>query len=60
MQRMNPTHLPMLKWSDPVQVPLNDDKLPKEIKQLVEQGYVDSVTYYGIEYGMKASYPVVY
>ena len=60
MQRMNLTPLPMPKRSVPVQVPLNDDNLPKEIKQLVEQGCVDSVTYYGMEYGMKASYTVVY
>ena len=59
LQRMNLTPLPMPKWSVPVQVPLNDDNLPKEIKQLVEQGNVDSVTYYGMEYGMKASYTVV-
>ena len=45
----------MPKRSVPVQVPLNDDNLPKEIKQLVEQGCVDSITYYGMEYGMKAS-----
>ena len=40
--------------------PLNDENLPKKIKQLVEQGCVDSVTYYGMEYGMKASYTVAY
>ena len=50
----------MPKRSVPVQRPLNDDNLPKEIKQLVEKGCVDSVTYYGMEYGMKASYTVVY
>ena len=50
----------MPKRSVPVQVPLKDENLPKEIKQLVEQGCVDSVTYYGREYGMKASYTVAY
>ena len=60
MQNMNLTPLPMPKRSVPVQVPLNDDKLLKKIKQLVEKGCVDSVTYYGMEYGMKASYTVVY
>ena len=49
----------MPKRSAPVQVPLNDDNQPKEIKQLVEQGCVDSVTYYGMEYRMKASCAVV-
>ena len=52
--------LPIPKLSVPVQVPLNDENLPKEIKQLVEQGFVDSVTYYGMEYGMKASYTLAY
>ena len=60
MQRMNLTPLPMPKRSVPVQVPLNDENLPAEIKQLVEQGCVDSVTYYRMEYGMKASYTVAY
>ena len=50
----------MPKRSVPRQVPLNDENLPAEIKQLVEQGCVDSVTYYGTEYGMKASYTVAY
>ena len=35
----NPFTMP--KRSVPVQVPLNDDILPKEIKQRVEQGCVD-------------------
>ena len=60
MQRMIITTLPMPKRSVPVQVPLNDENIPKDIKQLVEQGCVDSVTYYGMEYEMKASYTVAY
>ena len=60
MQRMNLTSLPMPKRSVLVQVPLNDENLPKEIEQLLEQGCVDSVTYYGMEYGMKTSYTVAY
>ena len=40
--------LPMPERSVPVQVPLSDENLPKEIKQLLEQGCVDSVTYYGM------------
>ena len=50
----------MPKRSVTVEVPLNDENLPAEIKQFVEQGCVDSVTYYGMEYGMKASYTVAY
>ena len=45
----------MPKRSFLVQVPLNDDNLPDEIKRLVEQRCVDSITFYGMEYGMKAS-----
>ena len=60
MRRMNLTSLLMPKRSVPVQVPLNDENLPKEIKQLVEQKCVDSVTCYGMEYGMKASFTVAY
>ena len=60
MQRMNLTPLPMPKRSVPVQVPLNDENLPKEVKQLAEQACMDSVTHYGMEYGMKASYTVAY
>ena len=41
--------------SVPVQVSLNDKILPEEFRQFVEQGLVDSVTYYGMEYGMKGS-----
>ena len=46
--------------SVPVQVPLNDENLPEDIWHLIEQGCVDSVTYYGMEYGLKASYTVAY
>ena len=60
LQRTNLTHLPIVKRSVPAQVPLTDETLLGEIKQLVEQGFVDSVTYYGIEYGMVASYAVAY
>ena len=58
IKRMNLT--PMPKRSVPVQVPLNNENLPKEVKQLAEQACVDSVTHYGKEYGMKASYTVAY
>ena len=60
MQRMNLTPLPMPKWSVLVQEPLNDKNLPDLIRQLVEQGFVISVTYYRMEYAMKASYTVAY
>ena len=52
MQKINLNPLPMPKQSVPVQVPLNDENLTAENRQLVEKGRVDSVTYYGIEQGM--------
>ena len=50
----------MPKRSVPVQVTLNGEKVPEQIKQLVEQRSVDSVTYYRKEYDMKANYTIVY
>ena len=41
MQRMNLTPLPMPKRSVPVQVPLNDESLPDDFKQVVREGKVD-------------------
>ena len=60
MERLNLTLLLMPKRSVPVQVPLNEENLPEEIRPPVEQGCVDSVTYYGMEYGVKASCTVAY
>ena len=57
-KNLTPLHMP--KLSVPVQVPLNDGNLPKVIKHPVEQGCVDSVTHYGMEYGMTASYTIAY
>ena len=39
---------------------LNDENPPEKNMQIVEQGRVDSVTYYGMEFGMKASQTVAY
>ena len=55
MQRMKLTPLPMHKRSVPVQVLLNDEKLPKKPKRFVELRFVESVTYSIMEIGMKAS-----
>ena len=60
LQRRNLTPLPMLKRSVSAQVPLNDESLLENIKQLVEQAFVDSVTYYRMEFGIEASYAVAY
>ena len=60
MQRMNLTPLPMPKRSVPVQVPLNDESLPDDIKQVVREGKVDSIVYHEKDCGVKASYTVTY
>ena len=57
MQRTNLTPLPMLKWSVPVQEPLNNENLQN--KAALEQGCLKSVTYYKKEYGINSSYTVV-
>ena len=60
MQRMNLTPLPMPKRSVPVQVPLSDESLPDDIKQVVREGRVDSIVYREKDCGVKASYTVTY
>ena len=60
MQRMNLTPLPMPKRSVPVQVPLNNESLPDDIKQVVREGKVDSIVYHEKDCGVKASYTVIY
>ena len=47
----------MLKWSVPVQEPLNNENLQN--KAALEQGFLNSVTYYEKEYGINSSYTVV-
>ena len=44
MQRMNQSPVPMHKQSTLVHFPLNKKTLPEEIKQLIDQELVDSVT----------------
>ena len=52
--------LPTAKWPAPIQVPLDDDNLPDQIKMLVSEGSVGSIVYYGSGYGMQANYIVTY
>ena len=44
----------------PIQIYLNDNTLPEKIRQVVNMGNVDSITYYDTALGMRASYTVVY
>ena len=44
----------------PVAVPLDDKSLPDEIKEVVREGKVDSIVYYGNDYGFQANYKITY
>ena len=48
MRKLKLTLLPTPKWPAPVQVHLDDDNLPDEIKILVSEGNVESLVYYEI------------
>ena len=60
MRKLKLTPLPTPKWPAPVQVPLDDDNLPDEIKMLVSEGNVESIVYHGSGYGMQANNQVTY
>ena len=53
---------PLLRpnWLAPIQVTLDDDNLPAEIKMLVSEGKVESIFYYGSGYGLQSNYKVTY
>ena len=50
----------MHKSPTPVQVSLNDESLPDEIKQVVSKGNVESIVYYAKDCGMQSNYKVTY
>ena len=60
MKRMKLTPLPMHKSPTPVQVSLDDESLPDEIKQVVSKGNVESIVYYAKDCGMQSNYKVTY
>ena len=60
MRKLKLTPLPTPKWPAPVQVPLDDENLPDEIKMLVSEGNVEPIVYYGSGYGTQANYKVTY
>ena len=60
MRRQKLTPLPMHKSPTPVQVSLDDESLPEEIKQVVSKGNVESIVYYAIDCGMQSNYKVAY
>ena len=60
MKRLKLTPLPIHKSPAPVQVTLDDESLPDEIKQVVSKGNVESVVYYAREYGKQSNYKMTY
>ena len=58
MKRLKLTPLPIHKSPAPVQVTLDDEFLPDEIKQDVNKGNVESFLYYAKDYGMQSNYKV--
>ena len=67
MQKLKLTPLPMPKRPVPIQISLNDNTLAEKIRQVVNEGNVDSITYkdyVNVEYDnalkMRVSHAVVY
>ena len=60
MKRLKLTPLPMHKSPTPVQVSLDDESLPDEIKQVVSKGNVESIVYYAKDCGMQSNYKVTH
>ena len=60
MKRLKLTPLPIHKSSAPVQVTLDDESLPDEIKQVVSKENVESIVYYAKDDGMQSNYKVTY
>ena len=50
----------MHKSPTPVQMSLDDESLPDEIKEVVSKGNMESIVYYAIGGGMQANYKVTY
>ena len=60
IRKLKLTPLPTPKYPVPVPVRLDDESLPDEIKEVVREGKVESIVYYGNDYGFQANYKVTY
>ena len=60
MRRLKLTPLPIHKSPAPVQVSLDDESLPEDIKEVVSKGNVESIVYYAKDCGMQSNYKVTY
>ena len=60
MKRLKLTPLPIHKSPAPVQVTLDDESLPDEIKRVLSKGNVESIDYYAKDHGTQSNYKVTY
>ena len=54
----NPLSTP--KYPVPEPIPLDDESLPDRIEEIVREGKVESIVYYGSYYGFQANYKITY
>ena len=59
-EKLKLTPLPTPKYPVPVPVRLDDESLPDEIREVAREGKVESIVYYGNDYGFQANYKVTY
>ena len=59
-KKLKQTPLPTPNYPVPVPVPLDVETLPDEINELVREGKLESIVYYGSDYGFKAKYKVTF
>ena len=60
MKRLKLTPLPTLKCPVTVSVPLDDESLPDEIKEVIKEGKAEPIVHYGSDCGFQANYKVTY
>ena len=60
IKRLKLTPLPIHKSPAPVQVTLDDESLPDEIKQVINKGNAESIVHYAKDYGMQSNNKVTY
>ena len=60
MKRLKLTPLRFQKSPAPVQLTLDDESLPDDIKQLVSKENVESIVYYARDCGMQSNYKKTY
>ena len=60
MKKLKLIPLPTPKYPVPVPIPLDDKSLHDEIKEVVREGKVESIVYYGNDYVFQANYKITY